>query len=130
MLKSRLTALIVKPARQRKYEFAEPLLIRANPLSHRTKPNLLPRRKKRSITCCADKSHHLAIALGHRQRSGNAGDAGGRAPDRLVQSVRAVGRPRCRRGILSRASWRRTAIGVLPPSLRQAWARSHRRGQR
>src|SRR2546430_8500337 len=128
MLKSRLTALIVQPARHRKYEFAEPLLIRANPLSHRTKPNLLPRRKKRSITCCADKSHHLAIALGHRQRSDNAGDAGGRAPDRLVQPVRAVGRAPCRRGILSPASWPRTAIRVLPPRLRQARARSHRRG--
>src|SRR2546430_6530306 len=103
MLKSRLTALIVQPARHRKYEFAEPLLIRANPLSHRTKPNLLPRRKKRSITCCADKSHHLAIALGHRQRSGNAGDAGGRAPDRLLQPGPAPGPPPRPRGILSAA---------------------------
>jgi len=58
-----------------------------------------------SLMCFANSSHRLAIAHRHRQRSGSVGDAGGRAPDRLVQLVRAVGPPRCQRGILSRASW-------------------------
>jgi len=58
-----------------------------------------------SLMCFANSSHRLAIAHRHRQGSGSVGDAGGRAPDRLVQLVRAVSRPRCQRGILSRASW-------------------------
>ena len=65
--------------------------------------------------CFANSSHRLAIAYRHRQRSGSVGDAGGRAPDRLVQLVRAVGRPRCQRGILSRASWRGVLFLMFPP---------------
>jgi len=78
------------------------------------------------VICFANNSYRLPIARGHRQRSGSVGDAGGRAPDQLALLVRAVGRPRSQRGILSRASWLCTAIVVPPPSLRQAWARSHR----